>query len=122
MTIAWGRTVFLGALCLGCLSCGRPAPPAAAGRPAGENASNTALVRLEPEAARQAGIETEVIHSAPFTIALPLPCRLSPSAETPEEVEAHLNFQAADARFVRAGAEVERLRKLFAQDVASAKA
>jgi hypothetical protein len=114
------------------LACGRSAPsgdagagtrsgPAADAAPAGV-ARGAGRVTLTPEAVRQAGIAIETIHQAPFAVTLSLACRLSPSAETPEEVEARLNFQATEARFRRASAEVERVRKLFSQDVVSAKA
>ncbi len=64
---------------------------------------------------------TEVIHRAPLAVTLSLSCRLSPSAETSEEVEARLNFQSAEARYARAAAERDRVRKLLSQDVVSAK-
>ncbi|HKB08683.1 MAG TPA: efflux RND transporter periplasmic adaptor subunit [Candidatus Polarisedimenticolia bacterium] len=112
-----------GIVCFALAACGQatpPADPAGAKAAPGVDAANTPI-HLLPEAARQAGIVTEVEHPAPFAVTLSLPCRLSPSAETPEEVEARLNFQAAEARFVRAEAELERLRKLLAQEVVSAK-
>jgi len=95
----------------------RPAP--AAGGPAD---SGPARVVLTAEAIRQAGIVTEVIHRAPLALTLSLPARLSPVPETPEEVEARLSFEEADARFQHASAELQRVKKLAAENVAASKA
>ena len=104
-----------------------PGPPAAAqgAAPAGGDARHAtgdgSLVTLSAEAIRQAGIVTEVVRLAPMAITLSVPARLSPTPETPEEVEARLAYQAADARFQQASAAVERLRKLSAENVVSSK-
>jgi hypothetical protein len=92
---------------------------AAAGEPP---APAPGLVHVSPEAERLAEIETEVAAAAPFAVGVTVPCRLSPTPETPEEIEARLDFQAAKAREVRTAAELERLRGLQAREVAAAKA
>ncbi|PYS96168.1 MAG: hypothetical protein DMF50_05725 [Acidobacteria bacterium] len=115
-------------LAIGCEGGGAPSgpPPAAEGAaPAAAVARHAAgdepLVTLSAEAIRQAGIVTEIVRRSPMAITLSVPARLSPTPETPEEVEARLAYQAADARFQQASAGVERLRKLSAENVVSSK-
>jgi hypothetical protein len=105
-------------------ACGRAGRPDADEAPAVPVAAPRAAARvvLTPEAIRQAGIATEIIRAAPFAATLSLPARLSPQPETPEEMEARLTFRAAAARYRRASSEVERVRKLAADNVASSKA
>jgi hypothetical protein len=76
---------------------------------------------LTDEAVRQAGIATEVIHAGPFAVTLSLSARLSPVPETPEEVESRLRYQSADHRLHQASVQLERLRKLSAENVVAAK-
>ncbi|HEV8201138.1 MAG TPA: efflux RND transporter periplasmic adaptor subunit [Candidatus Polarisedimenticolia bacterium] len=95
--------------------------------PAGSSATDkeektSRLIVLAPEAEHAAGIETEVVQPGPFAVGVTVPCRLSPTPETPEEIEARLDDQAARAREVRAAAELERLRGLLAREVVAAKA
>lgn len=94
-----------------------PAGAASTGGPAGD----ASLVSLSPEARRQAGIATEVEHPQPFALTLSLLARLSPVAETPEEMEARLAFRAAEARDRRAQQELDRTRKLASDNVVAAK-
>jgi len=94
------------------------AAPAAAG--AGKKALKG--IALTPDAERAAGIETEVVQPGPFAVGVTVPCHLSPAAETPEEIQARLDYQAAKAREVRAATELERLRGLLAREVVAAKA
>jgi len=93
--------------------------------PAAPNAATPASdpnrVILTVEAVRQAGIATEVIHPGPFSVTLTLSARLSPIPETSEEVEARLRYQSADHRLHQASVQVERLRKLSAENVVAAK-
>jgi hypothetical protein len=96
----------------------KPAPASTAGAAA---ASNPNRVVLSEEALRLAGIITEGIRRAPFATALALPARLSPVPETPEELEARLAFEEADARFQHASTELQRVRTLAAENVAASK-
>jgi membrane fusion protein, heavy metal efflux system len=119
---SWAMILVLPTLCLDLQACRRSTPPHTTDAAPDGGAAGGDSVTLTPEVMRQAGIATEEIHTAPFAVTLSVPCRLSPTAETPEEVEARLNYQAAEARFVRADADLERLRKLVAQEVVAAKA
>jgi multidrug efflux pump subunit AcrA (membrane-fusion protein) len=92
------------------------------GKPAADAAaSSSTRVVLTPEAIRQAGIATEVTHRSPFAATLSLPAKLSPTPETPEELEARLAYQDSNARFQKAAAEFQRLKKLASENVAAAK-
>jgi hypothetical protein len=87
-----------------------------------KGAKGPRLVLLTPEAEQAAGIETEVVQPGPFAVGVTVPCRLSPTPDTPEEIEARLDFEAAQAREVRTDAELQRLRGLLAREVVAAKA
>ena len=103
----------------------RPPDPAAPAAPSGSaraEAAGVDRVVLTAEAERLAGIETEVANVTPFAVNVSVPCRLSPEAETPDEIEAHLDGQAARAREVRTVAELDRLRELLARGVVATKA
>lgn len=91
------------------------APAAAASEPSPTH------VTLTPEALRQAGILTEVVHPQPFAVTLSLLARLSPVAETSEELEARLAYQTAATRERRTTQELERVRKLAADNVVASK-
>jgi len=112
---------------LGVTGCGGsrvPAPPAGesgTAAPADGESPDPNRVRLAPDAIRGAGISTETIHPAPFAETLSLPSRLSPTPETPEEIEARLTYEAAESRFRRASVELERVRKLAADNVIASK-
>src|SRR5437867_6667810 len=123
------------ALCIGiaaglvaipAVGCGEhDAPSRATARPpaeAGQESSSPNRVTLTSEAVGEARITTEVIHPAPFAVTLALQARLSPLPETPEELEARLVYQSADARFRRASAEMQRVQKLAADNVIASKA
>jgi multidrug efflux pump subunit AcrA (membrane-fusion protein) len=101
-------------LVAGCSGGERPAAKQAA-------AANPSRVVLTPEATRQAGIVTEVTHRSPFAATLSLPAKLSPTPETPEELEARLAYQESNARFQKAAAAFQRLKKLASENVAAAK-
>lgn len=100
-----------------------PAGGASAGTGAGAAPAAAAPTRvtLTDDAARQAGIATEEAHARPFAVTLPLIARLSPVAETPEELEARLAYQVAESRSRRAAQELERVRKLVADNVVATK-
>src|SRR6266581_3025572 len=95
---------------------GRPAPGPSAG------VKDPNRVTLGREAMVQAGIQTEVVHAAPLAVTLSLPARLSPIPESPEELEARLVYQSAEARYRRASSELERSRKLATENVVASKA
>jgi hypothetical protein len=99
---------------------GKRSGPGAAAPETADRASKPIV--LTPEAERQAGIETEVLRAGPLAVGVTVPCRLSPTPETPDEIDARLDFQAARAREVRAASELERLRGLLAREVVAAKA
>lgn len=94
-----------------------PDAPAAA-----STAVNPDRVALTPEAAAQAGLVTEVVHARPFAVTLALLARLSPVAETSEEVAARLAWSAAETRDRRAAQDLSRVRRLAADRVLATKA
>jgi hypothetical protein len=79
-------------------------------------------VALTPEAAAQAGLVTEVVHERPFAVTLALLARLSPVAETSEELAARLAWSAAETRALRAAQELSRVSRLAADRVVATKA
>ena len=80
-----------------------------------KGAKGPRLVLLTPEAQSAAGIETEVVQPGPFAVGVTVPCRLSPTPDTPEEIEARLDFQAAQAREVVAAKAVQTAEAEAAQ-------
>lgn len=78
-------------------------------------------VALTPEAAAQAGLVTEVVHARPFAVTLAIPARLSPVAETSEELAARLAWSAAETRDLRATQELARVTRLAADKVVATK-
>jgi HlyD family secretion protein len=99
---------------------GTPAGGAARGAPA--PAAAIVHVALDADAQRLAGVQTEVVEAKPFARTLVLPARISPVAETEDEIEARLAFRSAVTRERRATQELERERKLAAGNVVAAKA
>lgn len=93
----------------------------AASAESASQATDPNRVVLTDQAARQAGIATEVIHPGPFAVTLSLSGRLSPVPETSEEVESRLRYQSAEHRLHQASVELQRLQKLSAEKVVAAK-
>jgi cobalt-zinc-cadmium efflux system membrane fusion protein len=110
--------------CIALARCG--AEPDSEPKASSEAVTDPNRVTMSDQAAAEAGIVTQVLHPAPFAETLALPARLSPLAETPEEVEARLRYQSAAQRLHLASAQVERLHKLTsvvaAKSVAEAEA
>lgn len=114
-------------------ACGRPEAPAPRGAvsgarsAAGPEALGTSpvgkapLVKLDADALRNADLQTETIHPAPFAVTLSVPARLNPTPETPDEVEARLAYRSAEAIHRREAADLERLRRLSSDNVVSSK-
>jgi len=89
---------------------------------AGAAAPEVVRITLDADAQRLAGVATEIVESKPFARTLALPARMSPVAETEEEIEARLAYRTAATREHRAAQELERERKLAAGNVVAAKA
>lgn len=79
-------------------------------------------VVLTPQAAAQAGLVTEAVHARPFAVTLSVLARLSPVAETSEELAARLAWSAAETRDLRASQELARVKRLAADRVVATKA
>lgn len=115
------RLVLVGAVAVALLPAGCRPIESAHRSDAPRPAAVPATVTLTEEAASQAGIATETVRTGPFSVTLPLIARLSPVPETPEEMEARLAFEAAATRERRAAQELDRVRRLAADQVVASK-